>query len=302
MTNSADIKTITRLIRPPRVSLRWDTEAEAAASVATMDFMLKAASGHADVYVRRDPTQSKGLVDDTLRTFHQADVEFAVTEPALAAGGRLVKVQPGKDVMIVKAEAIPPVGAADQSPPLTLPDATHIMLDLETYGRKRGCVVLSIGAVAFGPRGVSSEFKVNLAVGDQQSLGLVVDAETRQWWSEQPESAFAAATYDAKPTLTGLSAFVGWLTLVDSGMKRRRIWGNGADFDNDILAEVFERANMVVPWFFYNNRCFRTLKNLFKRVDKPAFVGEKHDALADARHQAEHAVRILNANNLWSTV
>ena len=66
------------------------------------------------------------------------------------------------------------------------------------------------------------------------------------------------------------------------------VWSNGADFDVPMLAHAFSQVQMEMPWKFFNSRCFRTYKNLpgAKNVGVP-FAGTKHNALADAYHQAQ---------------
>ncbi len=71
------------------------------------------------------------------------------------------------------------------------------------------------------------------------------------------------------------------------------IWGNGASFDNTILEECFRRTALEMPWGYYNDRCYRTLKNLAPNV-KLERLGTFHNALDDARSQAAHAVAVLN--------
>jgi hypothetical protein len=77
-------------------------------------------------------------------------------------------------------------------------------------------------------------------------------------------------------------------------LRKRKIWGNGASFDNAILAELYRVAKHPSPWEYWNDRCYRTLKNLYKQVvPPPERKGTHHNALDDAVFQAEHAVSIL---------
>jgi hypothetical protein len=71
-----------------------------------------------------------------------------------------------------------------------------------------------------------------------------------------------------------------------------RVWGNGADFDNPILAVAYRRTIFSgQPWKPYNGRCYRTVKNQFQDV-KLVRTGTHHNALDDARSQATHLVEI----------
>ena len=69
------------------------------------------------------------------------------------------------------------------------------------------------------------------------------------------------------------------------------IWGNGAAFDNVVLASAFRATGMQVPWAFWNDRCYRTVKSLFSNV-KLKRSGTHHNALDDAVTQAKHLLEI----------
>ena len=170
-----------------------------------------------------------------------------------------------------------------------------VMIDLETLGTTPGCVILSIGAVAFDPMPGEPGDELYVVVNTQSCLesGLTMDDATIEWWSQQ--SAEAKVVLDeAKTGGEMLDAAMTQLTdyLEALGIKQVRIWGNGADFDNAILSCCYRAVNQVVPWVPWNNRCYRTLKNLIKgpRLKRE---GTYHNALDDAKTQARHAVQLL---------
>lgn len=72
----------------------------------------------------------------------------------------------------------------------------------------------------------------------------------------------------------------------------RLLWGNGSDFDNVILASAYRSCNLEVPWKFWNNRCYRTVKALRPDI-KIHRSGTYHNALDDAVSQAEHLMRMI---------
>lgn len=177
----------------------------------------------------------------------------------------------------------------------------HAMVDLETLGRKPGCKVLSIGAVTFGlgefPR---EQFYVPITRASQEMYGLTEEAETLAWWERQSDEAKVSAFNDpaAKSVEAALAEFAAWLKLAaalrGAGAKTTYVWGNGAGFDNPILREVYEKCGVAVPWLWYNDRCYRTLKAQAPHIK----IGEDarrcfHHALDDAQVQADHAVEIL---------
>ncbi len=74
------------------------------------------------------------------------------------------------------------------------------------------------------------------------------------------------------------------------------MWGNGADFDNAILAHCYSRLGRPAPWKFWNSRCYRTLKSFSPVRGKR--IGVHHHALDDAKTQAADAMAIAAALGL----
>ena len=164
-----------------------------------------------------------------------------------------------------------------------------VMVDLETLGTGPNSVIISIGAVKFDPDTgeIGDEF---YAVVDQQScldLGLEKDPATVEWWSKQSaaaqEAVFNRPGYHIAQVLEIFGSFVN---------KNTPLWGNGADFDNVIIANAYRKLKQETPWKFWNNRCYRTMKNLFPRVTMMR-EGTHHNALDDAKFQAKHLIAIL---------
>jgi len=103
-----------------------------------------------------------------------------------------------------------------------------------------------------------------------------------RWWAEQSEDARAIFNHpEAKPLPQVLAEFAAWLP------KDSRIWGNGAGFDQPILAAAYRAVGIPLPWEFRNERCYRTLKALAPDV-KIRRTGTHHNALDDAVSQADH--------------
>ena len=173
-----------------------------------------------------------------------------------------------------------------------------VMLDLETLGTKRGCVVLSIGMVAFGPSGLGPEWYDVPDTQEQIDAGLHEDPDTVTWWQKQSAEARKVFSEPRRPLGEVLTDTAVYLANV-CGKTKLRVWGNGSDFDNQILADVYEAAGRKIPWLWYNNRCYRTLKGMDRSI-KLERVGTHHNALGDAKSQAQHAVVLLNELGLWA--
>lgn len=170
---------------------------------------------------------------------------------------------------------------------------TNIMIDLETLGNRPGCIVLSIGAVEFNESGTHGEFYVEISQVTSEQHGLRADISTLKWWKEQNTDAQQVVIRTGNPNNEGVHPLRHALTKLQTWMPQDAlVWGNGASFDNIILAECFKACGIEAPWKFWNDRCYRTLKNLFQEVPFER-SGTHHNSLDDARSQAIHASAIL---------
>jgi hypothetical protein len=179
-----------------------------------------------------------------------------------------------------------------------------IMLDLETLGTKPGCVVLSIGALAFNPlveevtkpENGTLVFYQNVTIFDQLLLGLTPNPQTVEWWAIQSEEAKRALTTD-KITLQGaLFRFGNWCSKLP-GPTQGKVWANSPDFDCSIMEHCGKLVGFDVPWSFRDKCDLRTLKRIaeYGGIDYDAVprVGTHHNALDDCYHQARVVQRIM---------
>jgi exodeoxyribonuclease VIII len=177
----------------------------------------------------------------------------------------------------------------------------NIMLDLETLDSSSKAVVISIGAVAFDPTGELGErFYAELTddTSTQQRVGRVISGATVSWWmrqdvmAKQVFSSFPSPSILRYTTLDALTAFSNFVA--NNGGNDAIMWGNGADFDNVILGSLYSDFEGPCPWKFYNNRCYRTMKNIGIGPRRPrSHAGTKHNALDDAVTQAIHLQEIF---------
>ena len=72
------------------------------------------------------------------------------------------------------------------------------------------------------------------------------------------------------------------------------------EIDFPILEAVYKAAHRNVPWKYYNQMDFRTMKNLLPKDSYELLrvrPGTAHDALYDARAQASTLINIINWTN-----
>lgn len=186
-----------------------------------------------------------------------------------------------------------------------------VMLDLETLDTSPTASILSIGAVAFNWTGVTSErFYIVIDRASCREAGLSESQATVDWWARQGEAAQKVFDEDNVPLADALDSFSRWIQSL-GGIKSIKMWGNGSDFDNVILTNAFNAVNIKLPWMFYNNRCYRTARDLFLRggllplpesnavqmIGDMMRLGTHHHALDDAVFQATNLISLRSQYN-----
>lgn len=174
-------------------------------------------------------------------------------------------------------------------------DNKRIMLDLETMGNGSNAAIIAIGAVKFNLHGIYDTFYDMVTLESSMAEGLVVDPGTVVWWMNQSEDARSIFQSELLNDLRKtLADFATWIGHPDT-----EIWGNGADFDNVVLANAYKTCGIPLPWNFRYNRCYRTLKNLYDVFEMDETGCTKHCAIDDAKSQAIHAIDILKHIKGW---
>lgn len=177
----------------------------------------------------------------------------------------------------------------------------HFMLDIETGSTKPNAVVPQVGCVAFllNKNHLVGEHQWNLDVLKQTNR--VYDQSTMDWWYKQPGETYIKVWKNGvlSPSEFCLD-FADWFreTVREFADERDKhgnpminVWGNAPSFDCVILKDMFNSVNLELPWKYWDERCYRTMKNMFPNVEKRSST--EHTALQDARDQARHLSDIL---------
>jgi len=171
----------------------------------------------------------------------------------------------------------------------------HIMLDFETLGTQPNAVVVSLGAVIFGLDGIKKEGYWVFDINHQIKRGRSVTGDTIAWWISQ--SANAKVTFsEINQKGIMLDEFIPALGHFCSGFSQLRAWGNGANFDISIIEHIYASMGHKLPWLYYNTRCYRTMKSCFGIEAGGQFKGVKHNALDDAKNQANYLIEYWKKN------
>jgi len=172
------------------------------------------------------------------------------------------------------------------------------VIDLETMDTEPTAAIVAIGAVAVDfDEGIvlGNTFYRRVRLESSVAAGGTIGADTVLWWLNQDAAAREELTRDQDLAVTirqALNYLSEWMGSF-CRQKDARVWGNGASFDNVILRHAYACDGSAPPWDWWNDRCFRTLKNMHPNVPAPAFEGVKHRALDDARHEAQHLLDIF---------
>jgi hypothetical protein len=174
----------------------------------------------------------------------------------------------------------------------------HLMLDLETMGKRAGCAIVSIGAVEFnletGETGRLFYKRVDLQ--SCLDVGLFIDASTLYWWLQQSNIARLELCKPAEYIQNVLEKFNSFLVSLGDV----NLWGNGARFDIAILEAAYFAIGKgeIIPWNFRNERDVRTLVSFAPEIkENYPFTGIIHDPIDDCKHQIDYCSAIWKYMN-----
>ncbi len=178
----------------------------------------------------------------------------------------------------------------------------HISIDIETLGTTSTAPVIAVGAVAFdittGEQGAQFYRRIDW---ESALKGRRCTAGTLQFWMKQDGEGDAVREI-LKPgvgTREALKDFLAWFHALAAQINRDPfVWGNGATFDIGVMGTLLELYGFEHPWKFWNVRDCRTMAMVADNkidVRSVPFDGTKHNALADAKHQAKYVSMMWQA-------
>ncbi|QWZ05311.1 exonuclease [Klebsiella pneumoniae] len=251
-----------------------------------------------------DPTDPKWITEDLTKT-RKPEVS-KIGDGVLSIEGLVdvtgkVNQKEKTDEVVHQTDAVdiePGPHNKDEDQPI---DYVHVMVDLETMGKKHNAPIVAIGAVVFDPAtgSIGESFYKVVCLESSVNWGAVIDPSTVIWWLKQSSEARSAIVNDdAIPLQDALLQFREFVSdNVAGGSKKAQVWGNGASFDNSILRSSYDCIAEDYPWEYWNDRDVRTMVELGRAISFDPkttipFEGSRHNALADAIHQARYVSAI----------
>ena len=169
---------------------------------------------------------------------------------------------------------------------LGAPDVRHVMIDAETMDTRSTSIVMSIGVACMDKDyNIIDSFEFGIDwENERAALRLfTMSWSTMSFWLNQSETARQRLIQVPKIGIEPARRLMGNIARDWSDVC---VWSNGAAFDVPIIENLFDVAlNEKAPWEFWNVRCFRTIKSLYRHL-KLNHSAVPHGAREDAVAQA----------------
>lgn len=169
---------------------------------------------------------------------------------------------------------------------------TCCMLDSETLSTLPNAVMLSLGAVKFDETGIKSEFYICIDPAQSKALGHDISTDTLDWWKKQKPGVLKQALMDAVSPEEAIAKFIEWY-----GPKSMQTFAKGSHFDFPIIETYFRDFKKPYPWKYWDAKCYRTILDMVRDIKPDEAEGDLHNALTDAKVQANHLIKIWNEIN-----
>ena len=183
-------------------------------------------------------------------------------------------------------------------------------LDLETASVAPNAAITQIGLAVAIDNEIREDLGLNLKINTDDYDGVYkgefdVEISCMVWWSRQDPAAFNEAfghpnphnipdvNDDRLPLPTALSVLSDEVDKIRTNNGRAaRLWAKPKLFDIAILRHAYKQMGMksLFPCHFREERCLKTILDLVPNDasihGRPFTDGARHDAYADALHQA----------------
>ncbi|KAJ8066286.1 hypothetical protein OCU04_005365 [Sclerotinia nivalis] len=201
---------------------------------------------------------------------------------------------------------------------------THIMLDLEiaAHPLEHNPAIIQIGAIHFDiETGENLKyFSMHINLESCIEFGLITDSDTLQWLEKNIPNTLSASQNSKVALDVALERFTTWLSSCHKSTKANinskyptakydptdlqiMIWAFGSPQDCRWMESAYKACELKKPWMHYNDLCVRTYcetafsitgRNIRRDVDK-SFVGKKHNAIDDCKHQIIYVIKCRDA-------
>lgn len=168
----------------------------------------------------------------------------------------------------------------------------HIMIDIETVGRRNDAGIREVGLVAFDYDGnVVATRQLTVSPECWNTAKRTFSGETILWMNEKGRINEESNCPNYKALIYYIDGFFKENLSEDS-----RVWSKG-HMDLEVVKDLYEHFNHPLPWAFWQPRDMRTLQDFFEASNDSPHP-HSHKALDDAVHQVNVLCNLINTNSL----
>lgn len=171
----------------------------------------------------------------------------------------------------------------------------HIMIDIETLGRRNDAAIREVGLVAFKEDGTIID-SVQLTVSHEawNAHYRTFSGETIQWLLSQHTINIEANCQSYEVLTESIDKF-----FIEYNGKETRVWSKG-HMDLEVIKDLYEELGKPLPWEYWQPRDLRTILDLVPLIKKPVPNAQPHRAVGDAIYQVNQlciALPLLMSKN-----
>jgi len=174
-------------------------------------------------------------------------------------------------------------------------EKNHVMIDIETLGRKPGSIILSIAAVEFDLNGnIGETFYEHLNISESAKKGFILDPNTLKFWLNQDVEVFKEALKSSSMSISDVLMALRNFIRKNTGTY---VWANSPSFDLALLESYYDAYEIPVPWFYTKEMDVRTISELQPEVRKKIKeeMGGLHLPIQDCLIQIKTVCQILKS-------
>ena len=170
----------------------------------------------------------------------------------------------------------------------------HLMIDIETLGVKKDCVILSIAMVVYSEAWEIEESHYWNCSFVDQIFDRKIEEKTLQFWKERKD-IFQQTQHMALPLKQCLEEVIEEV----SKIKKESfflVWSKSPSFDITILEHAAEQEGLKFPWSYSQQMDVRTGYMFLDRLGVEQVHPDKaHNALEDCYSQGTNIKALFNA-------
>lgn len=170
--------------------------------------------------------------------------------------------------------------------------AKHIIIDIETLGRRNDAAVTQVGIIPADENfNALDQYLIQVDSNAWSTCGRTFTGETLLWWIQQkntPVSKFPTQIANSYKDLIEKLNYVFRRYNTEDSI----VWTKGS-MDLFCIKDLYEYFDMDIPWKFWQPRNIRTAKEIIKDW-KVCGNNNTHNALGDALTEVEELKLNLN--------